>query len=450
MKGKKKGISSILGALIFLQILLISLLLVIHVINNETNITLKSVQRFQAFSENAPIEEEIENNITYLYSTTPFVITHIIYPNGEIVNTSIMVNGRYPVSQVLNGFPWAIIVTNKGTWYNVTPLGDSNYNSGLIIFPYYHDYGQPLDPSVLDVTQYPNWNVLEGIAFSSALSLVPVNVTIGDPVTYHWALTDSVLVVYPLSSDGWINITYSGDAEGQQIDAGPPSSSGPYFEYCINATLGIYIPVEVNVTLEIFKSFVYPNLNYKVNTSAYEYLYVYVRDDEFLNMTAWFNGFVDNNTSIIPIIGTQRGSPSDLPLAWFQPYLPSYPIPNTLPHLIDNVSILPPPLSGNYSPPDIDLPIETGHTKFSVFQIDINLHEGIMLNYGYDPDNNSWILLSELTFNYNNPQLYSKANILFPEIPACLLNVNNIQYLTMYPIYIAIPQGTNVLQVSLS
>ena len=459
MEGKKKGISSILGALIFLQILLVSLLLVIHVISNETNIMLKSVQKFQVLSENAPIEEEIENNITYLYSSTPFVITHVIYPNGEIVNISIVVNNKYPVSQILNGYPWAIVVTSKGTWYNVSPLG--NGDSGLITFPNYHNYGMPYNPSVLNVTGIPNWNVLEGIASPSALSLVPVNVTIGDPITYHWALTDAALVVYPLSPTGWINITYTAQTQTRSWYVGyqPPNSGITYWttatESYILAQLGIYIPTKVDMTFEIANYAKYPPQKTITNSSALEYLYVYTQDYEVLNST--WNGQIYNITEISPIMGTQKYNTPSYYTYWDQPYLPSYPIQSRLPEVISNISILPSPLYDNYSPLNINLPINLKTAKIYVFQTDINLYKGVVLNYGYDSNNNSWILLGKFTFNYNNPKLYSnlisKGYLWFPLNPiteAYLLNIVSIQYLTMYPIYIAIPQGVYVLQVSLS
>jgi len=532
MKGNKKGISSILGALIFLQILLISLLLVIHVIDNETNLTQKSIQKFQALSENAPVEEMAENTVTYLYSTTPFVITHVIYPNGEIVNASIVVNNRYPISQILNGYPWAIIVTSKGTWYNVSLLGGQG-NASLITFPNYHDYGMPVNSSVLNVTQFPNWNVLEGIGAPSALSLVPVNVTVGDPTTYNWALTDAELVFYPKSSDGWINITYYQpihysflyfDGYGVSINGGPMQRVCYSIYNLINATLGIYVPINITSTFIYNVSLGENHVVLTKDLSTLEYSYIYATDNQEVTTYPGTGGKIVSST-FYPQVGSDELSViagADKPFITldsilfgndFSPpvyFFPSYGISDSFlslmfhnspyyggyesPQLPANALNLPPV---NFYPTDTwnNIPYALSSHPFlppqyetlyplniTVYQVDINLNRGEVLNYGYYSYNNSWLLLFNWTFKYNNPEMYSEAQkitwgLTEPEVYGvpnghggftfeaslppwyngqyyiayvCPTNIDNIQYLTGQPMYIVVPQGVYLLQVSLS
>ena len=498
MKAKKNGISSILGALIFLQILAISLVLVVHVINNETYTTLKSVQRVQALSEYAPIAETVENNVTYLYSTSPFKITHVIYPDGEIENTNIPVESKLPVSQILNGSSWAIIVTSQGTWYNVTLLGGGNVNSGVITFPDYHDFGDPLNLSVLSVSQLPNWDVLDGIVSSSAVSLVPVNVTIGDPTTYTEALTDAVLVVYPLSPNGWINVTFYQPPESL-INSGNPSIypyyfSGLTFTYNrTNTSLGIYIPTNTIMTFALNDS----HEMYMQNISALQYSYIYVNDWEVTDLQiATQSAFAPNEdwsySWFVPQIGTaELGESEDY---YFPLSLLDTPLNNN--PLIKYINESPP-----FNLYDTDLVWHQtcdGLTKIvnmhnfpvMVYQVDINLNKGVVLNYGYDSFNNNWFLLCNYTFNYNNPESYQEAYeqthegiyygdllgyaipnghggyslvplsdipdpysnyyLQFPYGSIYLENIANIQYLINYPVYIVVPQGTYLLQVNLS
>ena len=533
MKMKKnKAISTILGALIFLQILLISMVLVIYVVNNETNVTLKGVQRVQALSEYAPITEDVENNVTYLYSTSPFAITHVIYPDGEIINTTIEVKNRMPVSQILNGSPWAIIITSQGTWYNVTLLGGSD-SQGIITFPNYRDFGMPLDPSVLNITpnyvasyyywgdptfhEYwtqPHWNVLNGIANPSALSLVPVNVTIGDPTTYNYALTDAVLVTKPLSPEGWINITlyqpisYNPDWNQWYIYTNQsciyPISFGvtkiSSYEI-INLPVGIYIPDNVTATFALNTT---SGRIFTENISALQYSYIYVDNWEVTNVK--INGYNYGSSWFAPRIGSAAWSagPHDFGMvypSYFPGYLLDTPLQNpifTATTFTSNINYIGiPPLNWYnttttnnwlYTPLGNELPsssyvkiVNLQNFPVTVYQVDINLHRGEVLDYGYSSFNNSWFLIYNYTFNYNNPQLYLKTyslldgcylfgyaipngnsgyNLVVTLPPGYtgqsyfgdifLYNIANIEYLMNYPIYIAVPQGAYLLQVNLS
>lgn len=509
MKVKKKGISSILGALIFLQILLISLILVIHVIDNETNTTLKSLHRVQALSEYAPISETVENNVTYLYSTSTFTITHVVYPNGEIVNASISVDDKYPVSQILNGSPWAIVITSQGTWYNVSLLGGGNGDPSIITFPNYHDYGTPLNNTIFllgntqmvssyintvlgNVSETPNWQALDGIGSPSPFSLVPVNVTVGDPTTYHWALTFTELAVYPLSADGWINITAYSPFSLKCTYEGAHLSS---FWFKSNVTLGIYVPINVTTTLGVSTvPDIFPKFIYYGNASNIAYAYIYTTAYETTNYTS-FNHFHEDYSSIYSQIGTSSWDLYSTPYCFT-----AFPT-KTLQSFTNNTNVF------SFSPPFCDLPlppynvfknsvnwsklitpvnhqfgecIQVPYHYFplNVYQVDINLHKGEVLTYGYDSLKNSWLLIENYTYKYNDPELYTQlaeqdeetgyawaipnghGGYTFvnprtyigtqPVYNAYLTNIANIEYLTEFPVYIVIPQGTYVLQVSLS
>ena len=119
---KKKGISTIIGTLIFLQIIAVSVLLFLYVINMETLKTTSTMEAFDNETQHALLLESYSNNQTYLVVTSPVVITHVIYPNGTATNTSIVVKYSIPATKILGKEKWAVIVTNEGTWYNISVL----------------------------------------------------------------------------------------------------------------------------------------------------------------------------------------------------------------------------------------------------------------------------------------------------------------------------------------
>lgn len=504
MKGKKRGLSSILGTLIFLQILLISLLLIIHFISNETYVVQKSVERLQLLSENAPVTEVVETGIVYLYSTTPFIITHIIYPNGSVANTDILVNNLYPVSKILNGNPWAVIITSKGSWYNVTNLRNNNSKTTTttrnITFPSYKDFGDPEALSALNVTLKPNWNVLDGLDSSPVgNSIVPVYIYYNGSTKPKlvYALTNATLVVYPNSTKGWINITFT---VNPRLINWRVSSQGIYksvSEKIGTAELGIYIPVNVTYTYSVIS----PNLADEV-VSIFEYMYNFVSVNAtygpFYNLgNFWyFDTYVGPYVNYAYAFGnSQIDAPSltnfeiltnaeQFANPPFNLTLPPYSWYNSTKLSAQQLSalekIMPPPsyanvswfsLYGSSNPlPSILDPI---------YKLAININKGIWALYIYDNITNSWVLIREYTFNYNNPNIYSQANsitnqheygylyavsgywVIFktpqPEIwytglyePVYLYNIDNVQYISNVPIYIVIPSSTYVLQVNLS
>ena len=155
MKGKKRGISAIVGTLIFLQILLVSVVLVIYVTNHQTTATERSIASLQK-STHGVIYEKYENGQTYLIVTQPTNITHIIYPNDTVKNTSITVVSQINVNEILNGQPWAVITTSQGEWFNVT----------AITLPQIVD--DPVSSVCLgggvgtNVGSSPDWNIIKG------------------------------------------------------------------------------------------------------------------------------------------------------------------------------------------------------------------------------------------------------------------------------------------------
>jgi len=178
--------------------------------------------------------EAWDNGNTVLRAFQPLHITHIILPNGEVENTSLLLQNQMPINEILNGFSWAIIVTNQGTWYNITPI----QLPGII----WNDAvpskiaGIPWDTSALNTNLNPKWEALQGIKklnmtldplvgeismcvpdpYYIASGMIvyniqthplssPINV---DNVGYNEGLTNKEVVIYLNSSKEWLNITY--------------------------------------------------------------------------------------------------------------------------------------------------------------------------------------------------------------------------------------------------
>jgi len=125
MKGRKKttkGISTIIGSIFLIQIIAVSVVLFLYVVNNETYTVTHATKALDNVSQFAVLMESYSNNKTYVVTTSPIIITHVIYPNGTVTNTSIVVKYNIPASAILSNQKWAVIVTNEGTWFNVTPI----------------------------------------------------------------------------------------------------------------------------------------------------------------------------------------------------------------------------------------------------------------------------------------------------------------------------------------
>lgn len=469
---KNKGISSILGALIFLQILLLSLVLIVSTQNNETSVALKAINRFHELSESPPITEFVDNNKTYIFSLYPLEITHIIYPNGQIKNVSILLT-RLPVTSVLNGYRWAIIVTSDGAWYNISLLThDSTYTTTLL-FPNYHNWGSPLDPSILNPGNWGNyyiqtndWNnwydVFEGVSSPSGTSLAYVNYG-----GYQYALTDSVLIGYMPSTNGWINLTL---IPKQAWDYA--ISDGSVYNFSSVLKFAIAIPVNATETVELAtqKSVAYVNLTqlqyifipftiYSNISSGYITYYIgpfpHTTYEIGSTIQYYFNGSGNSYTAGYNIPSSPVGNYTHGVAGYYHSSAPSNPVTFKL-----------------YYPTEQQFPygfeIPKQLTAFTLYHFDINIPEGEFILYGYNAINDSWVKIFNLHYEYDNPNLYPASNgsalhydsywtLIYGKDPnfaysyfEYLYNVPIIQYLTAYPFYILLPSGTYLAEVDLS
>mgnify|MGYP001772507187 CR=1 FL=1 len=115
-----KGISNIIGT-IFLLFITVSLFAVfLFLTDKQANVTQQNLQVANERVQHALFLIGYENNKTYLIVTSPVTITYIIYPNGSIVKANITVSSGIPIEKITGGQEWAIVVTNQGTWYNVS------------------------------------------------------------------------------------------------------------------------------------------------------------------------------------------------------------------------------------------------------------------------------------------------------------------------------------------
>ncbi|MDT7875629.1 MAG: archaellin/type IV pilin N-terminal domain-containing protein, partial [Sulfolobaceae archaeon] len=178
MSRKKKGVSSILGAIIFIQIVILSLVILLSTQQKFTTETEQVIQKLNYYSQNSPLEIVYKNGEYYVVSVSPnIIITYLIYPGGKIIKKEITL--PIQVINILNGSKWVIAVTNDGTWYNITELdlGDSNSLSPIIIGPAFTSYGEPVRGPYPDSIAL-NWDyVIFGIGNPSPTSLKFINYT---------------------------------------------------------------------------------------------------------------------------------------------------------------------------------------------------------------------------------------------------------------------------------
>jgi archaeal flagellin N-terminal-like domain len=118
----KRGISSILGAVILVQIIIMSLLVVLSVEQQLGSSSQNLIKRLNYYSQNSPLSIIEINGNYYITSPNQQYICYIIYPN-ELKPIHEKISIPVSINSLLGGYPWAIIITNKGTWYNVTSLG---------------------------------------------------------------------------------------------------------------------------------------------------------------------------------------------------------------------------------------------------------------------------------------------------------------------------------------
>ena len=119
---KKMGISTIFGTIFFLIIVVAVFAVFLFELNKQTDTTIRSMYAYNRMAQHALFALAFNKNITYLVVTSPVNITYIIYPNGSVIQTYIQVHSMIPIKNITENQKWAVIVTNQGTWYNVSNI----------------------------------------------------------------------------------------------------------------------------------------------------------------------------------------------------------------------------------------------------------------------------------------------------------------------------------------
>lgn len=443
-----KGISSIIGALIFLQILLISLVLVIHFQNNEDYITISTIQKLHSLQEASPIMEFEQNSTIYLYSLYPIEITHIIYPDGKIVNKNVTITIT-PADEILNGYKWAIVVTNQGTWFNITNLKTTLLNPSIITFPLYKDYGEPEGGIVENISYPPNWNYLGGIYSPPGYAIVPLNATIGN-TEFSYGLTGAEVVFMPQSQ--WINLTLL----GQLVQY-----NGNY----TSIKVGLYVPM--NVTGNVYPIWSNPPKNIQY---TFEYTYLYFRifwyeeytKNAVTNQWCYLARIEVNPPTYFTLYGFHT-SPSyyisGFDFSW------GYPPSNNYGTIYPCTSTWEPSVYGyNQSMRSEYLLFDVNQQyNFIIYQIDLNLQKGITLVWAYIPPtisiqpyipnniirNGEWLLVYNYTWQGFGKTFCTGGIVQYPlSMKAIIDSIQiNTQY-SQYPSYVVVPEGTYLLEIS--
>jgi len=207
MSRKKKGVSSILGAIIFIQIVILSLVILLSTQQKFTTETEQVIQKLNYYSQNSPLEIVYKNGEYYVVSVSPnIIITYLIYPGGKIIKKEITL--PIQVINILNGSKWVIAVTNDGTWYNITELdlGNSNSLSPIIIGPTFTSYGEPVR-GPYPVSLALDWDyVIFGIGNPSPTSLKFINYTSPWGYKYNYGLTNAIAIINATQAK-WLNLT---------------------------------------------------------------------------------------------------------------------------------------------------------------------------------------------------------------------------------------------------
>ena len=230
-KKARKGISSIIGAIIFLLIMVSTLEVALYIVQQQAGIGVRSAEYLQSINEVPQIYEVYHEGVTELEATQPVLITHIILPNGEMLNTSILLQGAMSILNITQGKPWAIIVTSRGTWYNVTPIKlpgliwDNPIPSNVSGEPW---FPWALAINVSNTTYSTGWAALLGISeLNLTKTPLPCPVIV-DNDNFYEGVTGKEVVLYLDNDSGWINITYYAPPHYVQVES-------PYWEYYCDA-----------------------------------------------------------------------------------------------------------------------------------------------------------------------------------------------------------------------
>ncbi|MCY0860165.1 MAG: hypothetical protein OWQ54_07005 [Sulfolobaceae archaeon] len=128
-----RGISTIIGSIIFIQIIILSIIAVIVITNRYFSSEMLVYNHVINSASNPPLIEYSDGSETYLVSTKPELIKYIILPNGKILNENIIINGKLPISYLLNSNEWAIVVLGDGQWFNISYLPTLSQELGSLL-----------------------------------------------------------------------------------------------------------------------------------------------------------------------------------------------------------------------------------------------------------------------------------------------------------------------------
>jgi len=258
MSRKKKGVSSILGAIIFIQIVILSLVILLSIQQKFTTETEQVIQKLNYYSQNSPLEIVYKNGEYYVVSVSPnIIITYLIYPGGKIIKKEITL--PIQVINILNGSKWVIAVTNDGTWYNITELdlGDSNSLSPIIIGPAFTSYGEPVRGPYPDSLAL-DWDyVIFGIGNPSPTSLKFINYTSPWGYKYNYGLTNAIAIINATQAK-WLNLTLMEYSVNNYLYGIVPVAS-LYIPF--NTSAGLYY-TWMNFNLSYSEYWTYGNMNF--------------------------------------------------------------------------------------------------------------------------------------------------------------------------------------------
>ncbi|AAY80641.1 hypothetical protein [Sulfolobus acidocaldarius] len=431
MKRRKKGISTILGALIFLQILVISISILIVAQNKMANATQQISNKLDFYAQSSPLTIVQNNGGYFLVSTTPGErITYVIYPDGNIKEVNIQLPSQ--LSTILNGSEWAVVITNMGTWFNVTninSLDGGDLSPSSLISPLYSNMGlvvgyNPLPetyftPSVVkSINVSTPWNERYEYGLTGTINTFYAWGFYGFYSPYSsYSLDKNATLIFPIKGN-WLNITlyHNPLAYDKYHYPGYTAWYNLYTNYSDPITL--YLPFYVNGTPEYVKI---PWKTYTVVTTQY--------DTNPLFFVPYFNSpGADIRISVYPspLVSLSNNTVKNISLMWGNSPLASWyysywwwygPSLNT-----QTIQLFP-------------------NVPWNFTKIAINPSRDTMLQYIWW--NNSWILVSNWTFATGNWILHSNGYTL-PSITS----LYNMNWVPGYPGYIVVTGADYIIDVS--
>nr|CAH65787.1 hypothetical protein [Sulfolobus neozealandicus] len=252
----KKGISPIFGTIFFLLIFTAVLATALIFINNQANLYSKGFQLIQQEINMPIVFEYWHNGIEEFATTQPFVITHIILPNGEILNKTILVQGVIPVENLTMGYPWAIIVTSRGTWYNITPvyLPSIVYPDPNVLYS-----GIPWNVTALNVGLKPNYfAALKGVML---INRTPDTIYAKSNILYETGFTNETIIAYVANDSGTLIIYFYAPLHSVV------NVENPYWKYYTLIPSNPLNPIDKAYYFGILQPFNYPYFYQLISTN---------------------------------------------------------------------------------------------------------------------------------------------------------------------------------------